>query len=80
MVIEVEARCVVPRKVDEVFAETAVNVDGLPKYFKGYGPLIPGVVEQRLDDGGSPREGALRTVKLSDGTQIRERILRFDAP
>jgi hypothetical protein len=80
MTIELEASVVVPRKVDDVFAAAAGDADRLARYFTGYPPLIPGIAAAAIDGGGAPREGALRTVKLTDGTTIRERITRFDAP
>ncbi len=80
MAIEVEAKVVVPRKVEEVFDEAAGKVENLSKYFTGYAPLIPAITAASIDGGGPAREGALRTVKLSDGTTIRERITRFEAP
>lgn len=80
MTIELEASVVVPRKVDDVFAAAAGDTDNLAKFFTGYAPLIPGIAAASIDGGGAPREGALRTVKLTDGTTIRERVTRFEAP
>ena len=80
MAIEVEARVVVARKVEDVFHEAAGVVDNLGKYFTGYGGLIPGIVSAKIDGDGVLREGALRSVKLSDGSAIKERVTRFEAP
>lgn len=80
MAIEVEARGVIPRKLEEVFEEAAGKTENLARFFTGYPPLIPGIVSASLDGAAAPAPGVLRTVKLSDGTSIRERILEFEAP
>ncbi len=80
MAIEVEARVVVARKVEDVFHEAAGVTENLARFFKGYGGLIPGIVSASLDGDGVMRPGALRTVKLSDGSVIKERVTRFEAP
>ncbi len=80
MTIELEASVVVPRKVDEVFAAAAGEVNALAEFFTGYAPFIPGIAAASIDGGGATCEGALRTVRLRDGTTLRERVTRFDAP
>lgn len=70
----------VPRRVDEVFAAAAGNTDNLAVFFTGNAPLIPGIAAASIDGGGGARAGALRTVKLTDGSIIKERITRFEAP
>lgn len=80
MAIEVTASGVVPRKIGEVFEEAAAKAPNLARYFTGLAPLIPAIVDASIDGDGVMREGALRSVKLSDGTRIRERILGFEAP
>ena len=78
--IEVEASVVVQRPVREVFAAAAGDTDNLSRFFTGYPPLIPAIAAASIDGGGEPRAGALRSVSLSDGTRIRERITRFEPP
>ncbi len=78
--IEVEACVVVQRPRPEVFAAAATNTDNLAKFFSGYALLIPAITSASIDGGGEPREGAMRSVSLSDGTHIRERITRFEVP
>lgn len=80
MAIEVRAETLVARPVGEVFEEAAGRVESLAKYFTGYAPLIPGIREASFDHGAKPAPGALRTVKLTDGTTIKERVLEFEAP
>jgi hypothetical protein len=79
MTIEIEAQCVVPQRAEVVF-EMGVDSDNLPKLFTGFAPLIPAIVQASVEGGGALREGSVRVVKLSDGSQIRERILRLEAP
>lgn len=80
MAIEVEAQTVVARKRDEVFHEAAGKAENIARFFTGYGLLIPGITAASIDGDGVMREGALRSVKLSDGSAIRERVTRFEAP
>ncbi len=80
MAIEVEASAVIARKVGEVFDEAAGRVESLAKYFTGYAGVIPGIAAASIDGDGVMREGALRSVKLTDGTAIKERVTRFEAP
>lgn len=80
MEFEVEAVEVIPRKVEEVFREAAGEAAPIARYFTGMAPLIPGVVEASVDGGGAHETGALRTVKLGDGTVIKERVLALEAP
>ncbi len=77
MVIEVEAQAVIPRRVEEVF-DAATDPAGLARFFTGYPPLIPAIREATIDGGGAVAAGALRTVHLSDGTAIKERILAHE--
>ena len=79
MVIEVEAEAVVPRRVEEVF-DAATDPAGLPRFFTGYPPLIPAIREATIEGGGAVAAGALRNVRLSDGTSIQERVLAHDRP
>jgi len=79
MVIEVEATAVIPRRVEEVF-DVAVDVRSLARFFTGYAPLIPGIREASIDGGGETAAGSLRTVHLTDGSTIKERVLALDRP
>ena len=78
--IEVEASVVIDQPRERVFAAAAGETAALARHFKGYAPLIPGIVEAHVEGGDPPRAGALRPVKLSDGTSIVERILAFEVP
>ncbi|MCU0658233.1 MAG: SRPBCC family protein [Polyangiaceae bacterium] len=80
MVIEIEARTTVPRPRPEVFEAAAGSTAGLARYFKGYPPFIPAIVEATLEGGEPPRTGATRHVRMSDGSRIVERILALEAP
>ncbi len=73
MSIEFSCTVVVPRPRSEVFAE-ATDITIFHRYFTGYPPLIPRVTSGSMDDGAVPGVGATRTVKLGDGSVIRERI------
>ncbi|MBL8600811.1 MAG: SRPBCC family protein [Myxococcales bacterium] len=78
MNIDVRAEVTVGRPLAEVFEAAAGRVDNLAKYFTGYAALIPAIVSASYDDGEAPRAGSLRTVKLSDGSAIKERVLAFE--
>lgn len=80
MVFEVEAVEVIPRKVEEVFREAAAEAAPIARYFVGFPPVIPAVLEATVDGGGAHATGALRTVRLGDGTVIKERVLALEAP
>jgi hypothetical protein len=79
MQIEVEAVAVIPRRIEEVF-DVAVDVRSLARFFTGFAPLIPGIREASIDGGGDTVAGSLRTVRLSDGSTIKERVLALDRP
>jgi hypothetical protein len=80
MSIEVNASVTTRGTPDAVFAEAAGKVENLARFFTGYGGVIPGIREARLEGDGVMRAGALRRVQLSDGSVIKERILRFEPP
>ena len=80
MTIEVEATTLINQPRERVFAAAAGETAALARHFKGYVPLIPGIAEAHVEGGDPPRTGALRPVRLSDGTRIVERILAFEVP
>ena len=80
MSIEVNASVTIRGRPDAVFAEAAGKVENLARFFTGYGGVIPGIKEARLEGDGVMRTGALRRGQLSDGSVIKERILRFEPP
>jgi hypothetical protein len=80
MPIEVSARVYIPRPRAQVFEAAAGKTAALSRYFTGFPPLIPAIVEASLEGGEPPRGGALRHVRMSDGSRIVERILAFEAP
>lgn len=79
MAIEVEAAAVIPRRAEEVF-DVAVDVRSLARFFTGEAPFIPGIREATIDGGGATVTGARRTVRLTDGTVIKERVLEVERP
>ena len=64
---------------DAVF-DFATSAEGLCKCFTGYAVLIPGIKGVEMIGGAAPSAEAMRWVKLSDGSKIKERIIRFDRP
>jgi uncharacterized protein YndB with AHSA1/START domain len=80
MTIEVSARVFVPQPRERVFQAAAGETAALSRYFTGYPPLIPAIIEAEVEGGDPPRAGALRRVRMSDGSRIVERILAFEAP
>jgi hypothetical protein len=79
MVIEVEARALVPKKIDEVFAAVTAP-ENLKTFFTGYFPVVPAITGVLIEGDGVLREGAIRLVELSDGSHVRERIVGHEAP
>jgi len=80
MPIQVTAHVFIPRPRAQVFEAAAGKSAGLSKYFTGFPPLIPAIVEATLEGGEPPRTGAIRHVRMGDGTRIVERVLAFEAP
>ncbi len=66
-----------PADVETTF-DTLMPVD-LSRIFRGYGPL-PAVVETTDQTGAWDHVGVSRTVKLSDGHEVRERITAYERP
>ena len=62
----------------ETTFDTLMPVD-LSRIFRGYGPL-PAVVETTDQTGAWDHVGVSRTVKLSDGHDVRERITAYERP
>jgi hypothetical protein len=58
--------------------DVIVPID-LARIFKGYGPL-PAVTGMRGQTGGWDRVGAARTIELSDGSEVLERITAYERP
>lgn len=80
MSIEVNASIIAAGAPATVFDAAAGKVENLARFFTGYGGIIPGIKEARLEGDGVMRAGARREVRLSDGSVIKERILRFEPP
>ena len=81
MPIPCHAEVVVARPRADVFARAAADTSGLARYFSGDWPLVPAIRAARLlDREDPPVEGALREVRLGDGSRIVERVLAFEAP
>lgn len=76
MTIEVRAEVTIPASPERVFALAAADAANLARFFTGNKPLIPGIVEASVE--GPMREGALRAVKLSDGSKITERVTAWE--
>jgi len=81
MTIACRAEVTIRRSVEEVFEKAAGRTDGLARYFVGHPPLVPAIRSARLlDRADPPVAGALREVRLGDGSRIVERVLAFEAP
>jgi hypothetical protein len=81
MPIPCHAEAFVPLPIEDVFERAAGRTDGLARYFGGHRPLVPSIRSARLlDRDDPPVAGALREVRLGDGTRIVERVLAFEAP
>jgi hypothetical protein len=69
-------------QADPTVIFTFLSVDPLsfPKAFRGLFPLIPSIEEIMILGDGKLQVGAERSVKLGDGTQIKEQILEHSPP
>lgn len=77
MPIEVSAHIFIPKSREQVFASAS---EGLTRFFTGFPPLIPPIIESTIEGGGPTAAGALRRVRMGDGTTILERVTAFDPP
>jgi hypothetical protein len=80
MPITAYAEITIPREREAVFRAAAGRAEDLPKLFPGLPPLVPAIVEARIEGGGPQREGAVRELRLSDGSRVKERIVAYEAP
>jgi hypothetical protein len=82
MKVETRAEVFIPRPVEAVF-DQAFNPDAFGPRLRKTGP-IPGIVSVEFDGGergpGAVREGARRTVSMSDKSTVREEITRHARP
>ena len=53
---------------------------GISRFFTGYPPFIPPILGASIDGDGVARPGAMRRVRMGDGSTIGERILSYDPP
>jgi polyketide cyclase/dehydrase/lipid transport protein len=75
--ITVPVEGAVPADVETTF-DALMPID-LSRIFRGYGPL-PAVVATTDQTGPWDHVGVSRTVKLSDGNDVRERITAYERP
>ena len=62
----------------EVF-DFATACETFPRVLLAFGPL-PGVTRAEMQGGAEPKPGALRDIRLSDGSTVEEEVLAFDRP
>lgn len=67
-------------KLEKVFESLAVDGKQFPNFFKGFFPLIPPIVEITIPPNSKVEVGIIRTVKLGDGSIVKERILEHNSP
>lgn len=67
-------------KLEKVFESLAVDGKQFPNYFKGFFPLIPPIIEITIPPNSKVEIGIIRTVKLGDGSIVKERILEHNNP
>jgi hypothetical protein len=67
-------------KIETIFNCLAVNGEKFPNYFTGSFPLIPPIKEIIIPPGKKIEVGLIRSVKLGDGTIVKERILEHNSP
>lgn len=67
-------------KIETIFNCLAVDGKKFPHYFKGFFPLIPPIKEITIPEGSQIEVGLIRSVKLGDGSLVKERILENNPP
>lgn len=81
MTIPCRATTTVRRPIADVFEAAAGRTEALARYFTGDRPLVPAIRAARLlEREDPPVAGALREVRLGDGSRIVERVLAFEPP
>ena len=70
MSIEVNASVTTRGTPDAVFAEAAGKVENLARFFTGYGGVIPGIREARLEGDGVMRAGALAVKRIVPPSEV----------
>lgn len=69
-----------PGKIKDVFVDLAEDPEFFPRYFKGFAPFVPGILKITPAWKGKAKAGVIRTVALSDGTSVDERITLHEPP
>ena len=77
---EIHTEILVKGKIETIFNCLAVDGKKFPNYFKGFFPIIPPIKEITIPEGSKIEVGLIRTVKLGDGTIVKERILENNSP
>ncbi|MBX3414566.1 MAG: SRPBCC family protein [Pirellulales bacterium] len=73
------ATVVVPHPdANDVF-DYSTDLDAVPEYFVGYGP-VPAIRSMEMIDGAKPVVGESRRIKLADGNLLREEIVVLERP
>ncbi len=63
-----------------IFDSVATDPILFPKFFRGFFPIVPSIEEIKIPEGESIREGLVRSIRLGDGSKIKERVLIHKSP
>ncbi|MBK8397741.1 MAG: hypothetical protein IPL26_21210 [Leptospiraceae bacterium] len=77
---EIHTEVFVTESIEKIFNTLAVNGADFPKYFRGFFPLIPSIEEITIPIDTNIEVGLIRTVRLGDGSLVKERILEHNSP
>lgn len=77
---EIHTEIVVNGKLEAIFNCLAVDGKEFPKFFTGSFPIIPPIKEVTIPTGSKVEVGLIRTVRLGDGSVVKERLLEHNSP
>ncbi len=77
---EIHTEILVKGKMETIFNSLAVDGKDFPKFFTGFFPIIPAIKEITIPDGSKVEVGLIRSVKLGDGSIVKERVLEHNSP
>lgn len=77
---EIHTEIQVKGKIETIFNCLAVDGKDFPKFFTGFFPIIPTIKEITIPEGSSVAVGIIRSVKLGDGSVVKERVIEHNSP
>lgn len=77
--VSTSATVIVPHGDAYDVFDYSIDLDAVPEYFVGYGP-VPAIRSLEMIDGAKPIVGEARRIKLADGNLLREEIVVLERP